>query len=122
MESFTKLTAWKEGLSLVKQIYKLTKEFPPDERFGLTSQLRRASTSITANLAEGFSRVTPADKKYRYIICRSECTETQAHLLVSLELSLGKPEEIHRAIEQCHIVGKLLSGLIYSQERKTYIP
>lgn len=56
------------------------------------------------------------------MICRSACTEIQAHLLVAIELGLGDFEEINRAINRCHVVGKLLSGLIYTQDRKTLVP
>lgn len=122
MKSFTQLTAWKEGMKLVQIVYELTKSFPKEEQFGLTSQLRRSVTSILANLAEGFSRATPADKQYRYIICRSECTESVAHLLIALELHFCEPAKIQECIHQAEIVGRLLSGLIYAQERKTRVP
>lgn len=56
--SFEKLETWKEAVSLVKDIYRVTEDFPKEERFGLTSQLRRASISIASNLAEGTSRKT----------------------------------------------------------------
>ena len=56
IHSFTDLNVWKEGHKLVLLIYKHTKDFPKDETFGLTNQLRRAATSFTSNIAEGFSR------------------------------------------------------------------
>lgn len=122
MKCFTELTAWKEGIKLVKDVYELTRSFPKEEQFGLTSQLRRASTSILANLAEGFSRTSRADKQYRYTISRGECTETKAHLLIAFELKFGDPNKINNVIQQTEVVGKLLSGLIYSQKEKTPIP
>ncbi len=62
--SFEKLEVWKESILLVKTIYKLTDNFPSTEKFGLISQLRRASISISSNLAEGTSRNTNKDKAY----------------------------------------------------------
>ena len=56
IKSFTDLDAWKEGHKLVLMIYQITKSFPKEELFGLTSQLRRCAISITSNIAEGFSR------------------------------------------------------------------
>ncbi|NMB57214.1 four helix bundle protein [Candidatus Beckwithbacteria bacterium] len=56
IKSFTDLIAWKEGYNFVLNLYKITENFPEREAFGLTSQLRRASVSITSNLAEGFGR------------------------------------------------------------------
>lgn len=56
IQNFTDLNAWKEGHILVLEVYKLTKIFPKEEMFGLTSQMRRCAVSITSNIAEGFSR------------------------------------------------------------------
>ena len=61
MFNFEKLDAWKKSISLANAVYEATKGFPPDERFGLTNQLRRASVSISSNLAEGCSRSSQTD-------------------------------------------------------------
>lgn len=60
--SFEKLEVWKEAIQLLKDLYKITAKFPSDEKFGLTSQVRRATNSIAANIAEGASRITDKDK------------------------------------------------------------
>ena len=112
MESFTQLEAWKIGLVLVEEIYNLTKKFPKNEQFGLTSQMRRASTSILANLAEGFSRSGSRDKAYKYTIARGECSEIHAFLLVSKKLEFRSSEEAKYSIDLTCKVRKLLSGLI----------
>ena len=100
-------------MKLVKQIYVVTKSFPPDERFGITAQIRRSSTSILANLAEGFSRKHDADKAYKYVIARGECSETLAFLLVAMELGYVEEHSAKPAITLTHETGKLLSGLIH---------
>jgi len=112
MESFEKLEVWKTGIILVKEIYKATKKFPVDERFRLTNQLCRASTSILSNLAEGFSRSTSADKANKYVIARGECSEVRAQVLICKELELIDNETSNRLIALSNLTGKLLSGLI----------
>lgn len=59
---FEKLDAWQESRQLVKEVYEITTHFPLEEKFGLVSQIRRASLSISANIAEGMSRITEKDK------------------------------------------------------------
>ena len=68
IQSFTDLYAWQEGHKLVIAVYKVTKEFPKEEMFGLTSQIIRCAISITSNIAEGFSRGTSKDKVQFYCI------------------------------------------------------
>ncbi len=60
--SFEKLNVWQDSIELVELIYHTVKTFPPDEKFGLTSQKKRCSVSISSNLAEGTSRITSKDK------------------------------------------------------------
>lgn len=64
--SFEDLIAWQQTQNLAVFVYKITKKFPKDEQFALTNQIRRASTSISANIAEGFGRRSPKDKVYFY--------------------------------------------------------
>lgn len=104
-------------MKLVKEIYALTSRLPADERFGLVSQLRRASVSVLANIAEGFSRVGSADKAYKYTIARGECSEVEALLIVTVELNQLQEREIRNAVEYARTTGRLLSGLIRSYSR-----
>lgn len=116
METFTQLDVWHVGMKLVKEVYVLTKKFSPDERFGLTSQLRRASTIILANYAEGYGRKTYPDKAHKYTIARGECSETHALLLVSVEIGEISREEADNAILLSIQTGKMLTGLIRAQK------
>ena len=84
--SFEKLQVWVEAKELTKQIYKITKTFPNDERFGLISQLRRASISIASNIAEGVSRNTNKDKAHFMTIAFSSAVEVVNQLIISHEL------------------------------------
>ena len=117
MNSFTKLQAWQEAYELSMQIYKLSKSFPKEERFGLTDQIRRASISIVANIAEGFSRRSSADKTHKYVIARGECSEVLAFLFVAKGLNLAPEKEIKYAMQQAGTTGKLITGLIRSHSK-----
>jgi len=112
MESFENLIAWQSGMKLVKTVYTLTKQLPKEECYGLSSQLRRASTSILANLAEGYARKTPPDKASRYVIARGKCSETHALILICTELDYFSKDETRECIDLLHTTGKLLTGLI----------
>ena len=112
MSSFETLEVWQKGLLLVKKIYHITKSFPKDERFGLTSQIRRASVSIIANLAEGFSRYSKPDKAYKYTIARGECAEVHALLLICKELELIDENSADKLIKLNLQVGRMLTGLV----------
>lgn len=116
---FTDLKAWQKALLLVEDIYRISQKFPPDERFGLTSQIRRASASVVANIAEGFGRFTYDDKANRYTIARGECTEVQAFLYIARQLQFVDPKEIKPALILAEEVQKILSGLIHSCKKKS---
>lgn len=88
MRNFRQLDVWKKAHELTLEIYRLTASFPSHERYGLTSQLQRASASIGANLAEGCGRETDADfKRFVQMACGSAC-EVEYHLLLAHDLSL----------------------------------
>ena len=84
--NFTDLKTWKLGHELVLEVYNLTKEFPNEERFVLVGQLRRASISITSNIAEGFSRSTAKDKSRFYAMTLGSLMEVQNQLLIARDL------------------------------------
>lgn len=84
--SFEKLEVWQDARKLVVWIYKITKMFPDDEKFGLTSQLRRAAVSVVSNLAEGSARNTSKDKAYFSQIAYSSLVEVLNQLLIANDL------------------------------------
>ena len=75
IQSFTDLDTWEKGHQLVISIYKKTQLFPREEMFGLTSQMKRCSVSVTSNIAEGFSRQSYKDKIRFYYISKGSLTE-----------------------------------------------
>ena len=118
IDSFTDLNAWKEGHKLVLSIYTITKDFPDEERFGLTSQIRRAVISITSNIAEGFRRETYKEKARFYSISLASLSEVQNQLLVSRDVGYIDNERFNEIAEQSIIASKLIFGLLRSTKGK----
>lgn len=118
IKSFTELIAWKRSHSLVIDVYKATKNFPYEERFGLTDQLRRAAVSVSSNIAEGFNKRTTADKNHFYSMALGSVAEIQNQLLISRDLDYLENEVFqtlaHRTVE----VHKLINGPIKSSQTK----
>lgn len=112
IKKFTDLNAWKEGHKLVIDVYKITKEFPKEELFGLTNQLRRAVVSFTSNIAEGFSRNSFKEKLQFYSIALGSLTEIQNQLLVARDIGYISLEEFRLLAEQSVKISKITNGLI----------
>ncbi|MDD5103027.1 MAG: four helix bundle protein [Candidatus Peribacteraceae bacterium] len=121
MGSFLDLEATKQALNLVAEVYLLCKKLPKEEIYGLASQLKRSSSSVVANIAEGFGRYTYADKANRYTIARGECTEVVAYLHVAVRVELLSLQEIQHSLEIADQTGKLISGLISFCKEKSYV-
>ena len=90
---FEKLEVWQNSREFVKEIYSVTKSFPDDEKFGLTSQIRRASLSVSANIAEGMSRKTEKDKARFISISFGSAIEVVNFLILANDLSLINESE-----------------------------
>ena len=86
--SFEKLEVWQNSKGLILDIYKLTENFPKQEIYGLTSQIKRSATSIATNIAEGTSRDTKNDKAHFLTISYSSAMETLKHLIIAKDLEL----------------------------------
>lgn len=91
--SFEKLEVWVESKDLTSYIYSITNKFPDSEKFGLTSQIRRASISICSNIAEGTSRITDKDKAHFISISFSSTMEVLNQLILSHELKYISEDE-----------------------------
>lgn len=86
MRNFKELEVWKIARTLVKEIYQLTASFPVDEKFGLTSQIRRCSISIAANIAEGSAKESLKDFTRFLEISQGSCFELESHILLANDL------------------------------------
>lgn len=93
--SFEKLDVWKLSIKLTKLVYRLTKVFPDDEKFGLTSQIRRASVSIASNLAEGSSRISGKEQARFSEISYSSLHEVLNQSIIANELEYISEDELN---------------------------
>jgi len=119
IKSFTDLKTWQEGHKLVLMIYKITKNFPKDEIFGLVSQIRRASVSITSNIAEGFGRQTYKEKAQFYYHSQGSLIELKNQILIAKDIDYLTEKEFNELVNQLNLTHKLLQGLI--QKTKSFI-
>ena len=112
--SFFDLRVWQEAMDLVEAIYLLSKRFPSDERFGLTSQIRRASISKPSNIAEGQRRKRRKAFLYHLDIALGSQAEVETQLLVAKRLGYCADDAHAAAMHRAEAVGKMLNGLIAS--------
>lgn len=105
------LVVWQKAMDLVVVSYRLTDRFPRSEQFGLTSQLRRAATSIPANIAEGRGRATTGAYVNHLTIAMGSVAEVDTYLELAWRLQYITREELETAETQLEEVGKMLAGL-----------
>jgi four helix bundle protein len=106
------LNVWKESINLVKLIYKATESFPKNEIFGLSNQLRRASISVSSNIAEGASRKSKAERLRFYEISRSSVVEIDTQLEIAKELKFININTFEELDSKITYVFSMLSNLI----------
>lgn len=109
IDSFQDLTVWQKSMDLAEIIYKLTTDLPPEEKFGLSSQLRRAAVSIPSNIAEGSKRGSRADFRQFCIVALGSAAEIEAQLL--LIGRLFSDIRVDAALIQIIEVQKMLTSL-----------
>ena len=111
------LLAWQRAAGLVKPVYGVTTGFPPNEAYGLTSQMRRAAVSVPANLAEGVARSGNRERIQFLVIARGSLNELETYPVLAKEVGyLRQTLELDSAIES---VAALLGGLINAERRKS---
>jgi len=120
IKNFTDLLVWQNGHNLVLQIYKLTKKFPQEERFGLIDQVRRAAVSITSNIAEGFGRIKYNDKAHFYTMALGSVYEVQNQILIAKDVGYISEDECDSLINNSVGISKMCSGLI--RKTKSFDP
>lgn len=110
---FTDLKAWQINHNLVLKIYKITKGFPKEEKYGLVNQIRRAASSITANIAEGWGRYH-ADKARFYYNARGSNCEAQNFIILAKDLGYLQKDQYEDLKQNIFKGFKVLNGLITS--------
>lgn len=111
MQDFRELKVWQKAHILTLAVYRITAEFPREERYGLRSQLRSSCSSIAANLAEGCGRSGSAELARFCSIAMGSASEVEYHLLLAKDLSLIKPAEYKSLAEAAAEVKRMLTGL-----------
>jgi four helix bundle protein len=107
-----KLQVYQVAINMVKEVYKLTNDFPADERFGLISQLRRAAVSVCSNIAEGAARKPPADRKRFYQISRSSGVEVDTQFEIAILLGYIKSDQTIDLKNYLESLFRMLSKMI----------
>jgi len=115
IKDFRDIKVWQRAHSLTLKIYSITKSFPKDELYGLTSQIRRASSSVPANLVEGFSRKTKKDSLHFYNIADTSLAELRYHILLSFDLGYINSDKFNKINTDIYEIGKMINGWIRSQ-------
>lgn len=114
MEDFKDLRVWAKAHELTLTVYQRTRSFPKEEMYGLTSQLRRASASIGANIAEGCGRRSDAEMKRFVQIARGSANEVEYHLLLAKDLGFLSADE-HKDLEAKVLeIQRMLTSLVQS--------
>ena len=109
---FRSLVAWQEAHKLTLDIYQVTRLFPTEEKFGIVSQLRRASSSVGANLAEGYSRKTHRDQNYFYTLAKSSLAEVDNFLELAHDLTYLSDKDYTRLTNHLNRAAFLIYRLI----------
>jgi four helix bundle protein len=113
-QSFRDLIVWQRAIQLTIDIYKLTAQFPAAERFGLTSQMRRAAVSIPSNISEGYGRASKGEYVQFVGHARGSCSELETQIVIAKALGFGTPSNLDSAEGLCKEVGRLLGALMKS--------
>ncbi|HEY0925501.1 four helix bundle protein [Brevundimonas sp.] len=114
LKSYRELTVWRDGIALVKACYLVTRSFPKDEPFGLTSQIRRSAVSVPANVAEGYGRGTRKDYVRHLMIAQGSLKELETHLIIAAEVELVGRAQTEPVLDRCDQLGRGLGALIRS--------
>ncbi len=110
--SFRELTVWKKAIALTVLVYKATGDFPREEIYGLTGQMRRTAVSVPSNIAEGQGRMTSGEFRQFLGIARGSNFELQTQLEIARELCFGKREALDQAEALSHEVGKMIFAIL----------
>ena len=117
VKNYQDLIAWQKAMDLVEDVYKASRDFPREEVYALTSQIRRAAVSVPSNIAEGQGRRTSADFLRHLSIAYGSLREVETQILIAQRLKyivIGKVESV---LSRAGEVGRLLNGLMASLER-----
>lgn len=110
IKTFRDLNVWQKAHNLVIDIYKVTEDFPTEEKYGLVAQLRRSAASIPTNIVEGFKRKSKTDYAHFINIADTSLEETKYHLILSKDLGYLKEDDFDNLNNICDEIGRMLYG------------
>ena len=119
LKSYQDLEVWKKSIELAEMVYLASAKFPPEERFGMTSQVRRAAVSVAANIAEGAERHGTGEFLQFLGIASGSLAETETFLILARRLGMATPEQVAPLLNQAGEVGRMLNGLKRSLHSRT---
>ncbi|NEO14659.1 MAG: four helix bundle protein [Moorea sp. SIO4G2] len=114
IQSYRDLRVWQKGMDVAESCYVITREFPKQEMYGMTAQIRRAAASIPANIAEGYGREYRGEYVQFLRIAQGSLKELETHLFLSVRVKLATSGAINPIIDECEALGRMLRSLIRS--------
>ncbi len=118
VKSYRDLIVWQKSMNLVVDCYEISKGFPKDEMFGLSSQLKRSAVSIPANIAEGHGRNSLGEYIQFLGIAQGSLRETETHLLIALRLNFANESNVNTVLGLAEEISKMLGALIRGLKAK----
>jgi len=118
IKSYKDLDVWLMAMSLAESCYRITKDFPRDEMYGMTAQIRRASASIPANVAEGYGRDQTGGFIQFLRIAQGSARELETHLILAGRVGLLRSDVLSGLLDECERISKMLRSLIRSLEAR----
>jgi four helix bundle protein len=116
--TFKDLEVWRESVELAVDVYRLTARFPYEERFGMTSQFRRAAVSVPTNLAEGYGRATPGEYLNQISVVRGSLNEVETLSILSARLEFGDQNALVAMAPRIEVLQRRITALRTSIERR----
>lgn len=121
VKTYKELGVWRKAVDLTTEVYRATRCFPDEEKFGLTSQIRRAAVSIPANIAEGWGRGTTREYLRFLLISRASLMELETHGTISTRLGYLSEEEFAGLTTRMDEVGRMLNGLTQKLRNRSQV-
>jgi four helix bundle protein len=119
IKSYKDLDVWSMAMSLAESCYRATREFPREETYGMTAQIRRASTSVPANIAEGYGRDQTGSFIQFLRIAQGSARELETHLILAGRVGLLRSKTLSGLLDECESISKMLRSIIRSLEART---
>ncbi|EGJ33780.1 MULTISPECIES: four helix bundle protein [Moorena] len=114
IQSYQDLRVWQKGMDVAESCYVITREFPKQEMYGMTAQIRRAAASIPANIAEGYGREYRGEYVQFLRIAQGSLKELETHLFLSVRVKLANSVAVNPILGECEALGRMLRSLIRS--------